>query len=106
MPFQHGSALDCHWRCPGFDPRLRAFRTGFGRAPCHPPGSQSAETQTGIGGELAGLQESSGTTLRLTNLHGDVVASASLSPTVTSLTATFRFGEFGNPVAGGAGRFG
>lgn len=37
---------------------------------------------------------------------GDVVAKASLSPAETKLLATYRFDEFGNPVAGGAGRFG
>ncbi len=46
------------------------------------------------------------TTLQLTNLHGDVVATASLSPTATEPTATFQFDEFGNPVSGKAGRFG
>jgi RHS repeat-associated protein len=70
-------------------------------------GSAWTRHLTGIGGELVGLQDSSsGTSLRLTNLHGDVVASASLSPTATALTATFRFDEFGNPVSGSSGRFG
>ncbi len=70
-------------------------------------GSVWTRSIIGIGGELCGVQESSsGTTLRLTNLHGDVIASASLSPTVSSLTATFRFDEFGNPTSGSAGRFG
>jgi RHS repeat-associated protein len=80
------------------------------------PGDSTAWTQlgsawtrsiAGIGGELTAIQESaSGTTLRLTNLHGDVVASASLSPSETKLLATFRFDEFGNPVAGSTGRYG
>jgi RHS repeat-associated protein len=62
---------------------------------------------TGIGGELAAVQESSGTTtFKLTDLHGDVVASASSSPTATKLLSTFRFSEFGEPVSGTAGRFG
>jgi RHS repeat-associated protein len=70
-------------------------------------GSVWTRNIAGLGGELAAVQDStSGTTLRLTNLHGDVVASASLSPTATSLTATFRFDEFGNPLAGTAGRYG
>lgn len=70
-------------------------------------GSTWTRDVTGIGGELAGVQESaSGTTLRLTNLHGDVVAKAALSPTETKLLATYRFDEFGNPLAGSAGRFG
>jgi RHS repeat-associated protein len=61
----------------------------------------------GIGGELAAVQESSGTvTFDLTDLHGDVVASASSSPTATKLLSTYRFDEFGEPESGSAGRFG
>jgi RHS repeat-associated protein len=70
-------------------------------------GSTWTRSITGLGGELAAVQESgSGTTLRLTNLHGDVVAKASLSPTATKLLVTYRSDEFGNPVSGSAGRFG
>jgi RHS repeat-associated protein len=46
------------------------------------------------------------TTLQLSDLHGDVVATASLSPTATEPTVKFQFDEFGNPVSGKAGRFG
>jgi RHS repeat-associated protein len=61
----------------------------------------------GLGGELVAVQEGSGTILfDLTDLHGDVVASASSSPTATKLLATFRFDEFGEPISGGGGRFG
>jgi RHS repeat-associated protein len=61
----------------------------------------------GIGGGLAAIQESSGTTsLQLTNLHGDVVATASLSLSAKEPTAKFEFDEFGNPKKGSAGRFG
>ena len=61
----------------------------------------------GIGGELAAIQTSSGeASLQLTNLHGDVVATASLSPTAKEPTAKFEFDEFGNPKSGTAGRFG
>lgn len=61
----------------------------------------------GIGGGLAAVQESSGTTsLQLTNLHGDVVATASLSLTAKEPTAKFEFDEFGNPKIGSAGRYG
>jgi RHS repeat-associated protein len=64
----------------------------------------------GIGGELAAVQESSGTTttttFKLTDLHGDAVASASSSPTETKLLAASRFTEFGEPVSGSSGRFG
>jgi RHS repeat-associated protein len=70
-------------------------------------GSTWTRNITGIGGELIAVQESaSGTSLRLTNLHGDVMAKASLSPTETKLLTTYRFDEFGNPIAGSAGRFG
>jgi RHS repeat-associated protein len=61
----------------------------------------------GIAGELAAIQESSGTTsLQLTNLHGDVVATASLSGEAKEPTAKFEFDEFGNPKQGSAGRYG
>jgi RHS repeat-associated protein len=70
-------------------------------------GSTWSRTVTGIGGELAAVQESSGTTtFRLTDLHGDVVGSASSSPTATALLATFRSDEFGEPESGTPGRFG
>jgi RHS repeat-associated protein len=61
----------------------------------------------GISGGLAAIQESSGTTsLQLTNLHGDVVATASLSLSAKEPTANFEFDEFGNPKKGSAGRYG
>jgi RHS repeat-associated protein len=61
----------------------------------------------GLGGGLAAIQESSGTTsLQLTNLHGDVVATASLSTSAKEPTANFEFDEFGNPAKGSAGRYG
>ncbi len=70
-------------------------------------GSSWTRNIPGFGGELAGLQESvSGVTLRLSNLHGDFVATAALSPAETKLLATSRFDEFGVPVSGTAGRFG
>jgi RHS repeat-associated protein len=73
--------------------------------------SERGETWTrniaGIGVGLAAIQESSGSTnLQLTNLHGDVVATASLSLTAKEPTASFEFDEFGNPVKGSAGRDG
>jgi RHS repeat-associated protein len=62
---------------------------------------------TGLGGELAAIQPSSGeASLQLSNLHGDVVATASLSPTAKEPTGKFEFDEFGNPKSGSAGRFG
>jgi RHS repeat-associated protein len=70
-------------------------------------GSMWSRDVTGIGGELAAVQESSGTTtFKLTDLHGDVVASASSSPSATELLASYRFSEFGEPMSGGSGRFG
>ena len=61
----------------------------------------------GIGGELAAIQDSSsGVALQLTNFHGDVVATASLSQSATKPTATFEFDEFGNPKQAGSTRFG
>jgi RHS repeat-associated protein len=70
-------------------------------------GSTWTRSIAGIGGGLAAIQESSGTTsLQLTNLHGDVVATASLSLSAKEPTANFEFEEFGNPVKGSAGRYG
>jgi len=61
----------------------------------------------GISGELAAIQDSAkGTTLQLTNLHGDVVATASLSQSATGPTGTFEHDEFGVPKKGGTPRFG
>lgn len=70
-------------------------------------GSSWSRNIGGIGGGLAAIQESSGTTsLQLTNLHGDVVATASLSLSAKEPTAKFEFEEFGNSVKGSAGRYG
>jgi RHS repeat-associated protein len=70
-------------------------------------GATWSRNLTGLAGELVAVQESTGnTTFKLTDLHGDVVASASSSPTATKLQATYRFTEFGEPVSGNAGRFG
>ena len=70
-------------------------------------GSSWSRDIVGIGGGLAAIQESSGTTsLQLTNLHGDVVATASLSLSAKEPTAKFEFEEFGGPVKGSAGRYG
>ncbi len=69
-------------------------------------GSEWTRYISGIGG-LGAIQPSTGeTSLQLTNLHGDVVATASLSPTAKEPTAKFEFDEFGNPKSGKAGRFG
>jgi RHS repeat-associated protein len=69
-------------------------------------GSSWTRDIPGIGG-LGAIQSSTGeTSLQLTNLHGDVVATASLSLSAKELTAKFEFDEFGNPVKGSAGRYG
>jgi len=70
-------------------------------------GSTWTRNIAGIGGELAAIQESGKEiTLQLTNLHGDVAATAAIKPEVTSLKGTFSYDEFGNPTSGSAGRFG
>jgi RHS repeat-associated protein len=70
-------------------------------------GSTWTRNIPGLGGDLAGIQDSgSGVTLRLSNLHGDFVATAALDPAETELLAISRFDEFGVPVSGTPGRFG
>lgn len=70
-------------------------------------GSTWTRSIIGIGGELAAIQESGKEVkLQLTNLHGDVVATAAIDPAKTSLLSTFRHDEFGVPISGEAGRFG
>jgi RHS repeat-associated protein len=62
---------------------------------------------TGIGGELAAVQESGKEiTLQLTNLHGDVSATAPIDPEATSLDETLGYDEFGTPTSGSSGRYG
>jgi RHS repeat-associated protein len=53
----------------------------------------------GIDGDLAAVYESktAKATLELTNLHGDVVATASADPNATGPLQTFEADEFGNP---------
>jgi RHS repeat-associated protein len=71
-------------------------------------GSSWTRNITGIGGDLAAVQEGGKEIeLQLINIHGDVSATAALSPTATSLKTTSTFDEFGNRTSGGAGqRFG
>jgi RHS repeat-associated protein len=69
-------------------------------------GSSWQRSIAGIGG-LGAIQDSSkGTTLQLTNLHGDVIATASTNSEATKLQATFEFDEYGNPKQGAAPRYG
>lgn len=70
-------------------------------------GSTWSRSIVGIDGGLAAIQDSAkGTTLQLTNLHGDIVATASLNSEATKLLATFEFDEFGNPKSAGGAKFG
>ncbi|MFL5833895.1 MAG: DNRLRE domain-containing protein [Solirubrobacterales bacterium] len=68
-------------------------------------GSSWTRNIIGIGGDLAAVQESGKEIeLRLTNIHGDVSATAALSTAVTSLNATSTFDEFGNQTSGSTGQ--
>jgi RHS repeat-associated protein len=70
-------------------------------------GSTWTRNIVGLGGELAAVQESGKeAVLQLTNLHGDVSATAPLNPEATSLKEIFKYDEFGNPTSDSAGRFG
>lgn len=70
-------------------------------------GSKWSRNIPGIGGGIAAIQDSSSETLlQLSNLHGDVVATATLSPSATKPVATFEHDEFGMPKLGGAPQFG
>lgn len=70
-------------------------------------GSKWTRNISGIGGAIGAVQDSgSGTLLQLTNLHGDIVATASLSPSATKPVATFEYDEFGNPKQAGTPQFG
>jgi RHS repeat-associated protein len=69
-------------------------------------GSSWSRNVLGIGGDLAAVVEGGVVTVDLTNLHGDVVAAAEVSPTAEKLNAVYRHDEFGEPQAGSAGRFG
>jgi RHS repeat-associated protein len=61
---------------------------------------------TGIGGNLAGIQNNAETTLQLTNLHGDIVAKAGTSKSITGFSNTFQYDEFGNPKQAETPRYG
>ena len=69
-------------------------------------GTAFTRNVAGIGGDLAALHDASGVTLQLTNLHGDVVATASTSTTATAPTATFESTEFGAPRVEAGKRYG
>lgn len=70
-------------------------------------GTSWSRSIVGIDGGLAAIQDSAkGTTLQLTNLHGDIVATASANPEATKLLASFEFDEFGNPKQSGGTKYG
>jgi RHS repeat-associated protein len=60
----------------------------------------------GIDGTLIGIQNSTATTLQLTNLHGDVIARAGTGKGITGFTKTFQYNEFGSPGQSETPRFG
>ncbi len=60
----------------------------------------------GISGNLIGIQNSTETTLQLTNLHGDIVARAGTGKGIAGFSNTFQYDEFGNPKQGETPRFG
>lgn len=61
----------------------------------------------GINGEVVAVQEGGlSPILQLTNLHGDIVATADLSPGESKLRSTYSYDEFGNPTSGSSGALG
>ena len=70
-------------------------------------GSTWTKNIGGISGGVSALQSSSGTTmLQLSDLHGDVVATASDSTGATGLTKAFQFDAFGVPEQSETPRYG
>ena len=70
-------------------------------------GSNWTRNIAGVDGDLAAIQDSAaGTTLQLANLHGDVVATASLDPAATGPLMTFEASEFGIPRSTPSPRYG
>jgi RHS repeat-associated protein len=65
-------------------------------------GSNWSRNIGALGGSLGAIQKSSGeVTLQIADMHGDIVATAALSPVETKLLGTERFDEFGNPLQSG-----
>jgi RHS repeat-associated protein len=62
------------------------------------PASTWSRNITGISGDLAAIQDNTGTvTLQLTNLHGDTVATLDDTTTATSIASYTESTEFGTP---------
>lgn len=59
-----------------------------------------------IASNLVGVQSSSSTTLQLTDLHGDIVATAGIGTGITGFNSTFQYDEFGNPKQSETPRYG
>lgn len=59
-----------------------------------------------IASNLIGIQSSSSTTLQLTDLHGDIVATAGIGTGITGFNSTFQYDEFGNPKQSETPRYG
>jgi RHS repeat-associated protein len=82
---------------------------GGGDSPAWVDSGEGAWTRNvrGIGGELIAIQPSGGeATLQLSNLHGDIVATASLDPEATKLLSTSETDEFGNPKGESTAKYG
>jgi RHS repeat-associated protein len=73
-------------------------------------GNTWARSVVGIGQELVAVTSNDGSTtstvFQLTNLHGDVIATASSNPAKEQLQGTFRFNAFGVPQGTAPGRYG
>jgi RHS repeat-associated protein len=80
---------------------ITSHYAGPGDAPAWTENPISKEWQRnipGINGTLAAIQSNGGTPeLQLTNLHGDIIATASMSETATELTSKAETSEFGVP---------
>ncbi|HTA12020.1 MAG TPA: DUF6531 domain-containing protein, partial [Solirubrobacteraceae bacterium] len=65
------------------------------------PNGETTRNIPGINGQLAAIQyNSEAPTLQLANLHGDIIATASLSETATELASKSDTSEFGVPTNG------
>jgi RHS repeat-associated protein len=79
-----------------------------GSDPSWVSGSDGSWTRdvTGFDGQLAAQVTSTGTTLELPDLHGDIMATATTSGTSTGPSATYVYNEFGTPETGTSGEYG
>jgi hypothetical protein len=79
-----------------------------GNNPTWLSGSDGSWTRNipGFGGSLAAEVTASGVTLELTDLHGDVMATATTSPASAQPTATYVYNEFGAVESGRPATYG